>query len=84
MMIRDGNKDLVKRHKGTKLTEFLSTKVFSFNKTTTSGLSFLSGAMIHELATKYQLACEELDNSSLTSNIIFIIKKPTGQHEAQI
>jgi 1-acyl-sn-glycerol-3-phosphate acyltransferase len=84
MMIRDGNKDLVKRHKGTKLTEFLSTKVFSFNKTTTSGLSFLSGAMIHELATKYQLACEELDNSSLTSNIVFIIKKPTGQHEAKI
>lgn len=75
MMIRDGNRDLTERHKGTKLTEFLSTKVFSFNKTTTSGLSFLSGAMIHELAAKYQLTCDELDNSSLTSNIIFILKK---------
>ena len=75
LIIRDGNAELEKRHKGTKLTEFFSTKVFSFNKTSSEGLSFLSAGMIRDLASKYNLAMEELDNTRLTSNVVFVLRR---------
>ena len=33
IIIREGDKDLAERHKGTKLTEFFSTRIIGFNKT---------------------------------------------------
>jgi 2-polyprenyl-3-methyl-5-hydroxy-6-metoxy-1,4-benzoquinol methylase len=75
IIIRDGNKDLEERHKGTKLTELFSTKLIGFNKTSGSGLSFLSGKTIHAIAEANGMNCEELDNTKLTSNVIFVIKK---------
>ena len=50
IIIRDGNKDLEKRHKGTKLTELFSTRIMAFNKTSVNGLSFLSGNLIEQIA----------------------------------
>ena len=73
ILLRDGNKDLTERHKGTKFTEFLSTKVFGFNKKTEDGLSFLSGEMIKELAVQYNMDCREIDDTKYTSNILFLI-----------
>ena len=73
ILLRDGNKDLTERHKGTKFTEFLSTKVFGFNKKTEDGLTFLSGEMIKELAVKYNMDCREIDDTKFTSNILFLI-----------
>ena len=73
ILLRDGNKDLTERHKGTKFTEFLSTKVFGFNKKTDDGLTFLSGEMIKELAVKYNMDCREIDDTKYTSNILFLI-----------
>jgi uncharacterized protein len=75
LVIRDGDKDLAERHKGTKLTEFFSTKLFSFNKTSSDGLSFLSGTFIKEMADKNRMEFSRIDNTKHTSNIIFVLKK---------
>lgn len=74
LVIREGNRDLEERHKGTALTEFFSTRFFRFNKTTGEGLSFLSGKMIHGIAGKNNMSCTEVDETKYTSNIIYIIK----------
>jgi uncharacterized protein len=74
VIIRDGNKDLEKRHKGTKLTEIFSTRVTGFNKTSGNGLSFLSAGLIREIAASHQMGCKEVDNTKFTSNIIFVLK----------
>ncbi|MBS1737884.1 MAG: methyltransferase domain-containing protein, partial [Bacteroidetes bacterium] len=75
LVIRDGDKDLAERHKGTKLTEFFSTRLFSFNKTSKQGLSFLSGTFIQEMADKNKMELSRIDNTKRTSNIIFVLKK---------
>ncbi len=82
LLIREGNKDLEERHKGTRLTEFFSTRFFRFNKTTGDGLSFLSGKMIHGMAVKNNMDCTEVDETKYTSNIIYIIKNNATAHEA--
>ncbi len=74
IIIRDGNKDLKKRHKGTKLTEVFSTQITGFNKTSGNGLSFLSGSLIKDIAAAQQLECNEVDNTTFTSNIVFVLK----------
>ncbi|MFT3750866.1 MAG: 1-acyl-sn-glycerol-3-phosphate acyltransferase [Agriterribacter sp.] len=73
LIIRDGDKDRAEKHKGTKLTEFFSTKLLQFNKTTDKGLSFLSGSMIYEIAAANGMHCREIDETKYTSNIIFVI-----------
>ena len=74
LVIRDGNKDLEGRHRFTRLTEFFSTKLFGFNKTTGNNLSFLSASMIREIAVRLGMSCDQIDNTRHTSNIIFVIK----------
>jgi len=74
IIIREGNSDLEERHRGTRLTELFSTKILGFNKTSGKGLSFLSGNLIKEMAASQQMDCIELDNSTFTSNIIFVLK----------
>jgi 2-polyprenyl-3-methyl-5-hydroxy-6-metoxy-1,4-benzoquinol methylase len=74
IIIRDGDKDKEAKHKKTKLTEFLSTKVVNFNKTKETGLSFLSGNMIRTMAAVNKMNCQEIADSKLTSNTIFILK----------
>ncbi|HTE13199.1 MAG TPA: 1-acyl-sn-glycerol-3-phosphate acyltransferase [Chitinophagaceae bacterium] len=74
IIIRDGNKDLEKRHRGTKLTEVFSTGITGFNKTTGDGLSFLSGTMIKKIAAANNMECHEIDETRYTSNIIFVLK----------
>ena len=81
LIIREGNKDLEKRHKGTELTEFFSTKFFRFNKTTGDGLFFLSGKTIYDLAAKCNIECTELDDTKLTSNIIYVLKNKLSGYE---
>ena len=74
LMIRDGDKDLEAKHKGTRLTEFFSTKLLGFNKTTSAGLSFLSGSMIVEAAKAHHMECRKIDETKYTSNVIFVIQ----------
>ncbi len=77
LIIRDGDADKEAMHKKTKLTEFFSTKLFNFNKTKETGLSFLSGTMIRNLAAEKNMACSEMPDSKHTSNTIFILKATT-------
>lgn len=84
LVIRDGDKDLAERHKGTKLTEFFSTTILSFNKTSKQGLSFLSGTFIKEMADKNRMEFFRIDNTKRTSNIIFILKKANNMGHAGV
>lgn len=72
ILIRDGDKELVDRHKRTKLTEFFSTN-FGFNKME-HNLEFLSGSLIEELAIRSGLQYERIDNTKYTSNVIYILR----------
>ncbi len=75
VVVRDGDADLVKRQKGTALTEFFSTKALGFNKTSGEPLSFISASRIREIAAKYGASVEQIDNTRFTSNVVFIIRK---------
>lgn len=75
VVVRDGDADKKAQHKKTKLTEYFSTRVLGFNKTLETGLSFLSGSMIREIAAAHRLSCNEVPDSKLTSNTIFILKR---------
>jgi len=81
IIIRDGNEDLGKRHKRTRMTEVWSTRIMGFNKTTGQGLSYLSGSVIKEIAAKFNMDYTEIDNARFTSNMLFIIKHPQPVHE---
>lgn len=75
LVIRDADKDIANRQKGTWYTEFMSTKVFGFNKTQNDGLHFVSGKLIKETIASFpHLKLEVVDNTRLTSNIIYVAK----------
>ena len=78
IIIREGNAELQHRHRGTKLTEFFSTKMFGFNKTGSNGLSYITGAEVTAIAASKGMAVEIKDETRYTSNVIFIIKHPPG------
>ncbi len=73
ILVRDADTSLKNRHRGTRYTEFFSTK-FGFNKTKNK-LEFVSGEFIFNIALKYGFQIESIDNTKRTSNIIYIIKK---------
>ncbi|GAA4371111.1 MMPL family transporter [Hymenobacter saemangeumensis] len=75
LIIRDGFKELGKKHKGTVLTEWFSTRFCKFNKTAAEGLSFLSTELIEGFAAKNNLEVEVLDTTRYTSNLVFVCKK---------
>ena len=75
IIIRDGDKDAIMKHKRTLLTEFFSTKLFKFNKISKKGLSFLSGKMLKESIALQNMEYIEISDSKITSNTIFVIKK---------
>ena len=72
IIIRDADKSLEKRHKGTRLTEFFSTR-FGFNKTKFK-LEFVSRTMIETIATKHKLSLEIIDNTKRTSNLVYLLR----------
>ena len=74
LIIRDGDVDMKQKHKGTKLTEIFSTKIFSFNKTQNQ-LHFLSGNMIENLAAKHGLVLERVDDTKYTSNVVWVMRR---------
>lgn len=73
IFIREGEKNN-QNHIFTKFTEFLSTKIFKFNKTE-GKLNFITSLTISNLANKYDLRKEEIGHSKITSNKLFILKK---------
>ena len=78
LVIRDGDKDLKKRHRGTRYTEWFSTRFYGFNKTTEAGLSFFSFQTIREIASTMGMECAPIDNTKFTSNVIYVIRHRGG------
>jgi 1-acyl-sn-glycerol-3-phosphate acyltransferase len=81
LLIREGDRDLKKRHKSTRLTEFFSTRFFAFNKTAGHPLNYLSGKTIQDLALRHNMDCKTLDTSDNTSNLLFVITHPVKSYE---
>ncbi len=77
IIIRDANTNLKERHKGTKFSEFLSTKFIGFNKTKDNSkqLYFVSSDDIFGIFSKHNMEVEVIDKTKLTSNVVYIIKK---------
>ncbi|HTI08552.1 MAG TPA: class I SAM-dependent methyltransferase, partial [Puia sp.] len=75
ILIRDGNMDLVAKHRTTKLTEFFSTKVFRFNKTSGKGLSFIPTKLIEGIAIEKGMKYEVIDRTKFTSNVFIVLKQ---------
>lgn len=73
IVIRDANKDLKKRHFGTRITELLSTNI-GFNKTKFK-LEFVSRSMIERISVNNNVSLEVIDNTKHTSNLIYILRK---------
>jgi 2-polyprenyl-3-methyl-5-hydroxy-6-metoxy-1,4-benzoquinol methylase len=73
IMIRDADKDLKKRHLGTRYTEFFSTHS-GFNKSLDRRLFFFSGRQIHELAGRNNMRVDVIDETKLTSNLLYILR----------
>jgi trans-aconitate methyltransferase len=74
IMIRDADKDLENRHFGTRYTEFYSTRS-GFNKAKDNRLYFFSGSKIREIARENGLRLEIIDNTKITSNILYVLRK---------
>jgi 1-acyl-sn-glycerol-3-phosphate acyltransferase len=73
LFIRDGVCESEK-HKMTKVTEFLSTRIFSFNKKM-NDFHFVSTAFIQDFAERNTLTLEMHEHSKNTSNKLFVLKK---------
>lgn len=74
LIIREGNCDLKRRHRGTQLTEFFSVKLLKFNKSL-NPMYFVSGESIKKIAASYGMGVEILDDAKFTSNVIFVVQK---------
>ena len=75
IIIRDGNYELRKKHKGTKISEFFSTKFLKFNKTNYSKLYFTSKSRILNVIPEDKFQIEITDETKFTSNIVYVINK---------
>jgi 2-polyprenyl-3-methyl-5-hydroxy-6-metoxy-1,4-benzoquinol methylase len=73
IIIRDGDNQMGRQHFGTKLSEFFSTNL-GFNKTT-SKLNFFSHSFVEKIAMENKLQLEIIDDSKLTSNRIYILRR---------
>ncbi len=79
LVIRDGDAGLERRHKGTVLTEFFSTKIIGFNKTAANRrLCFTTRESILKTLKNANFAVEIIDDAKRTSNIIFIGRKQSN------
>jgi SAM-dependent methyltransferase len=74
ILIRDADRDMAKRHRGTRYTEFFSIRM-GFNKSERNRLFFFTGTRIREIGAKHELQIQTVDNSRFTSNVLFILKK---------
>jgi len=76
ILIREGDQGMQRKHKGTVLSEFFSTKILHFNKTSDAGmLHFTSGEKIRQYALMAGLEFSSIDKTRYTSNILYVLKK---------
>jgi len=76
IIIRDADADMQRKHRGTKLTEFMSTRT-GFNRTRAGGnkLYFMPKRFYLGIFEKLGLEIEIIDDTKLTSNLVYILRK---------
>jgi len=74
LFVRDADASMQKRHFGTRLTEFFSTRL-GFNKTNANKLCFVTREFVEATAKSNNFKVEVIDTTKLTSNLIYILKK---------
>jgi 1-acyl-sn-glycerol-3-phosphate acyltransferase len=76
MIIRDADRQMGRKHFGTRLSEFFSTNI-GFNKTLDNRkeLYFTSREKIEAIVSLHGLKSEIIDETRMTSNLIYIVKK---------
>ncbi len=74
IIIRDGDKSMRVRHKGTRITELFSTRLCKFNMIN-NPMSFFSFNEIAQLAARHGYRAEITDNLKYTSNILILLTK---------
>jgi uncharacterized protein len=79
LIIRDADRQMGSKHFGTRLSEFFSTRI-GFNQTRegSNKLYFTSRAKITGLLSRYGMSVEVVDETKMTSNIVFIATSPPG------
>ncbi len=78
LLVREGDRDLKQKQKGTALTEFFSVKLLRFNKAK-QALHFVSGQRLRHLAQSYGLEIKTWDDTKYTSNVTFVMKKKNDE-----
>ncbi|MBL7138800.1 MAG: 1-acyl-sn-glycerol-3-phosphate acyltransferase [Bacteroidales bacterium] len=78
LLIREGIKELSDRHKKTRLSEFFSTRVLTFNRTqdATKQLWFVSAEEIRKHTESNGLSFEVVDQGKRSSNVFLVVRKP--------
>jgi len=73
LIIRDADRQLGRKHFGTRLSEFFSTRI-GFNQTLEgrNELYFTSREKISGILSRYAMQVEVIDETKVTSNIVFI------------
>ena len=79
IIIRDGNSANTSKHRLTRFTELLSTRIFNFNRTT-GELHFTTETQLREITVTCGMNVEIIPNDKYTSNTIYIFRKP-NEHE---
>jgi hypothetical protein len=74
IIIRDGNTEEQERHRLTRFTELMSTRIIKFNKTEEQ-LVFLSETRMRQIADECGMSVETIQNDRYTSNTIYILKR---------
>jgi SAM-dependent methyltransferase len=76
LIIRDADRQMERKHIGTRLSEFFSTRI-GFNQTLEgkNELYFTSREKIMEILSRYGMSVEVVDEGRMTSNIVFIAVK---------
>jgi len=75
ILIRDADNNKTEKHRGTRVTEFLSTRILGFNKTGKSKeLFFTSLEQITRIVKEQQMDIEVIEEARHTSNLLIIIR----------
>jgi len=77
IIIRDADTQLNKKHRGTRFSEWQSTKLFNFNKTQDNSkqLYFGSAADRISLLESLGLKVELIDHTKMNSNVVLVARK---------
>lgn len=73
VIVRDGNSSDERKHRLTKFTELLSTRIIRFNKTQEQ-LCFTSEKQMQEIADACNMRLETIKNDKYTSNTIYVFR----------